>query len=143
LAFKWFSVLAFAAGAYAEAASGSVPIELKIETTYLPPGDCPVTSQKGDQIHVHYTGKLWSTGEKFDSSYDRGQPLPLKLGTGQVIQGWDEGLIGMCTKEKRTLTIPANMAYGERGFGDLIPPASALVFDVELIGLYAKNRDEL
>lgn len=58
LAFKWFSVLAFAAGAYAEAASGSVPIELKIETTYLPPGDCPVTSQKGDQIHVHYVRHL-------------------------------------------------------------------------------------
>ncbi|PFH53719.1 hypothetical protein AMATHDRAFT_136902 [Amanita thiersii Skay4041] len=117
--------------------------ELKIDTTYLPP-ECPNKAQKGDSIKVHYTGTLFSNGKKFDSSHDRNAPLPLTLGIGQVIKGWDEGLIGMCLNEKRTLTIPANMAYGSRGAGGIIPPNSALVFDVELVGLEVKgSREEL
>ncbi|TFK44121.1 hypothetical protein BDQ12DRAFT_569597, partial [Crucibulum laeve] len=115
-------------------AADEQPKELKIDTTYLP-ADCPVKAQKGDSIQVHYTGKLFSNGEKFDSSFDRNSPLPLTLGVGQVIRGWDEGLKGMCLNEKRTLTIPSSMAYGSRGAGGVIPPNAALVFDVELVGL--------
>ncbi|KAI0373975.1 hypothetical protein BV20DRAFT_988130 [Pilatotrama ljubarskyi] len=119
------------------------PTELKIDTTYVP-ADCKVKSQNGDRLQVHYTGTLYSNGNKFDSSLDRGQPLPLTLGAGQVIKGWEEGLKSMCVGEKRTLTIPPNMAYGPRGFGNVIPPNSALVFDVELMGMDAKGpREEL
>ncbi|OBZ71026.1 hypothetical protein A0H81_09152 [Grifola frondosa] len=125
------------------AAAAEAPTELKIDTTYLP-AECPVKSQHGDALKVHYTGKLFTNGNKFDSSLDRGQPLHLTLGAGQVIRGWDEGLKGMCLNEKRTLTIPSNMAYGSRGFGSIIPPHSALVFDVELVDLEARApRDEL
>ncbi|KAJ7274556.1 hypothetical protein B0H12DRAFT_404010 [Mycena haematopus] len=113
------------------------PTELQIETTYLP-DDCPAKAAKGDQIKVHYTGTLFANGNKFDSSLDRGSPLPLTLGVGQVIKGWDEGLVGMCLNEKRTLTIPADLAYGSRGFGSVIPANSALVFTVELVGLDSK-----
>ncbi|KAI0277412.1 hypothetical protein BGY98DRAFT_886684, partial [Russula aff. rugulosa BPL654] len=113
------------------------PKELEIKTTYTP-SDCSVKAQKGDPIKVHYTGTLFSNGDQFDSSHGRGQPFPLTLGVGQVIKGWDEGLVGMCVGEKRTLTIPPDMAYGQRGFGSVIPPNSALVFDVELVGLTSK-----
>ncbi|OCH92467.1 hypothetical protein OBBRIDRAFT_791213 [Obba rivulosa] len=119
------------------------PTQLEIETTYTP-SDCSVKAQTGDRIKVHYTGKLFSNGNKFDSSHDRGQPLPLTLGVGQVIKGWDQGLQGMCVGEKRTLTIPADLAYGSRGFGAVIPPNSALVFDCELVDLDPKGpREEL
>ncbi|KAJ2912723.1 hypothetical protein MD484_g7702, partial [Candolleomyces efflorescens] len=120
------------------------PTELEIKTTFLPE-DCKLQAQTGDSIQVHYTGTLHANGNKFDSSHDRGQPLPLTLGVGQVIKGWDEGLQGMCVGEKRTLTIPAAKAYGERNFGDIIPANSALVFDVELMDLKPKpgSRDEL
>jgi len=119
------------------------PKELKIDTTYAP-SECPAKAQNGDAIKVHYTGTLFSNGNKFDSSVDRGQPLPLTLGIGQVIKGWDQGLVGMCLNEKRTLTIPSDLAYGSRGFGSVIPPNSALVFDVELVGLDTKQpREEL
>jgi FK506-binding protein 2 len=117
------------------------PKELDIKTTFEP-SNCNVKAQKGDAIKVHYTGKLFSNGNKFDSSHDRGQPLPLTLGVGQVIKGWDEGLVGMCVGETRTLTIPSHKAYGERGFGSVIPANSALVFDVELIGLTSKATHE-
>ncbi|KAJ7632823.1 hypothetical protein FB45DRAFT_913604 [Roridomyces roridus] len=119
------------------------PTKLEIETTYLP-DDCPAKSDKGDAIKVHYTGTLHANGNKFDSSLDRGDPLDLKLGMGQVIKGWDQGLVGMCLNEKRTLTIPPDMAYGTRGFGSVIPPNSALVFTVELVALEKKaTREEL
>ncbi|KAJ7352593.1 hypothetical protein DFH08DRAFT_859365 [Mycena albidolilacea] len=117
--------------------AAEAPKELQIETTYLP-DDCPAKAAKGDQIKVHYTGTLFANGNKFDSSLDRGSPLPLTLGVGQVIKGWDEGLIGMCLNEKRTLTIPSDLAYGSRGFGSVIPANSALVFTVELVGLDSK-----
>ncbi|GLB36981.1 putative FKBP-type peptidyl-prolyl cis-trans isomerase [Lyophyllum shimeji] len=133
------SVLLAAAALAAEA-----PAKLQIETTFKP-DECTVTAAKGDKLEVHYTGKLFDDGVKFDSSHDRNAPLPLTLGVGQVIRGWDEGLVGMCVNEKRILTIPSNMAYGSRGAGGIIPPNAALVFDVELVGLEkAKdNREEL
>ncbi|TDL26011.1 hypothetical protein BD410DRAFT_764295 [Rickenella mellea] len=118
------------------------PTILVSETTHKV-DDCPQQAQTGDFIKVHYTGTLLSNGNKFDSSLDRGSPFDLTLGVGQVIKGWDEGLKGMCVNEKRKLTIPPDMAYGSRGFGSVIPPNSALVFDVELVGLRKGNHQEL
>ncbi|KAG9220501.1 hypothetical protein CCMSSC00406_0003957 [Pleurotus cornucopiae] len=138
--FSAFACLAFVISALAVK---EPPTKLQIDTTFTPK-DCSVKAKSGDGVQVHYTGTLFATGDKFDSSHDRGQPLPLTLGVGQVIQGWDEGLQGMCVNERRTLTIPANMAYGSRGFGSIIPPNSALVFEVELVGLDSKAaREEL
>ncbi|KAL4074083.1 hypothetical protein J3A83DRAFT_4091499 [Scleroderma citrinum] len=134
----WFSLLALAALAFATQQLS----ELQIETTYSPE-TCIEKANPGDQVKVHYTGTLFSTGEKFDSSHDRRQPLDFKLGVGQVIKGWDEGIKGMCVSEKRTLTIPSRMAYGSRGAGRSIPPNAALVFDVELVGLQQSKHKEL
>ncbi|KAF9061318.1 hypothetical protein BDP27DRAFT_1333022 [Rhodocollybia butyracea] len=117
------------------------PTELIIDTTHMP-AVCTAKASAGDTVNVHYTGTLHATGVKFDSSHDRGKPLPLTLGRGQVIKGWDEGLLGMCVGEKRKLTIPANKAYGASGFGSIIPANSALVFDTELVGLDSVH-DEL
>ena len=83
---------------------------------------------------MHYTGTL-KDGTKFDSSVDRGQPFEFTIGNGMVIQGWEEGLIGMKVGEKRKLSIPSAMAYGERGAGALIQPNADIYFDVELIAI--------
>jgi peptidylprolyl isomerase len=90
--------------------------------------------QPGEQISVHYTG-WFTSGDKFDSSVDRGQPLAFPLGQGQVIPGWDEALALMSTGEKRRLIIPPHLAYGERGHPGGIPPNATLIFDVELLGI--------
>ncbi|MEQ1627380.1 MAG: FKBP-type peptidyl-prolyl cis-trans isomerase [Nitrospira sp.] len=92
------------------------------------------TAKAGQTVSVHYTGWL-TNGKKFDSSVDRGQPFSFKLGVGQVIKGWDEGVQGMKIGGKRKLTIPSNLGYGARGAGGLIPPHATLVFDVELLGV--------
>jgi len=90
--------------------------------------------KKGQTILAHYEGRL-TDGKVFDSSYARKEPLEFAVGVGQVIAGWDEGLLDMKTGEKRTLVIPPNLGYGARGAGGVIPPNAWLVFDVELVAL--------
>lgn len=105
--------------------------ELKIEDTHVGDGK---TAEKGNVLNMHYTGKL-EDGTVFDSSHNREQPLRFTLGVGQVIKGWDEGVVGMKVGGKRTLTIPSHMAYGERGAGGVIPPNATLIFDIELVDI--------
>ena len=94
--------------------------------------NCEVKSRKGDTLHMHYTGTL-QDGTEFDSSIPRGEPLSFTLGAGQVIKGWDQGLLAMCAGEKKKLVIPPDLGYGDSGAGDKIPGGSVLVFEVELI----------
>lgn len=88
----------------------------------------------GHKVTVHYVGTL-TNGSKFDSSRDRGQGFSFTLGKGMVIKGWDMGVAGMKVGGMRKLTIPAHLAYGDRGFGSVIPPGSTLVFEVELLSV--------
>jgi len=104
---------------------------LEIEDQIVGDGDEAVA---GQTVEVHYTGWL-TDGTKFDSSHDRNQTFSFKLGGGQVISGWDQGVAGMKIGGTRKLTIPPDMGYGERGAGGVIPPNATLVFKVELIGL--------
>jgi len=98
-------------------------------------------AETGDYVEVHYTGWLHdetaadNRGNKFDSSVDRGEKFHFRLGAGQVIKGWDQGVAGMLIGEKRELTLSPDMGYGERGAGNVIPPGATLVFEVELFGL--------
>lgn len=91
-------------------------------------------AKTGDTVSVHYLGML-TDGKKFDSSYDRGTPLEFKLGSNQVIQGWEEGIVGMKVGGKRKLTIPSSLGYGAQGFPPAIPPDATLIFEVELLNI--------
>lgn len=106
---------------------------LKVEKVYVPEV-CDTKSKIGEQLTMHYTGTL-QDGTKFDSSLDRDQPFTFQLGVGQVIKGWDQGLVDMCVGEKRKLTIPPELGYGEKGAGNVIPGGATLLFDVELINI--------
>ncbi|KAH6626784.1 hypothetical protein B0J18DRAFT_150069 [Chaetomium sp. MPI-SDFR-AT-0129] len=108
--------------------------ELKgLEVEVLAEGTGPET-KAGDTIKVHYKGTL-TNGTKFDSSYDRGDPLAFTVGDGQVIKGWDQGLLGMKVGEKRKLTIAPELAYGNRAVGGVITPNSTLIFETELVAI--------
>lgn len=113
---------------------------LKIEHTK--PISCSRPSRKGDKIAVNYIGTLESTGVEFDQSYKRGVPFEFRLGAGQVIAGWDLGLLAMCPGEKRKLTIPPELGYGERNMG-IIPPHSTLVFETELVEIVGVQQGTL
>ena len=91
-------------------------------------------AKAGQVVSVHYTGWL-TNGNVFDTSLKRGQPFQFKLGMGQVIAGWDQGVAGMKVGGKRKLTIPPELGYGNRGAGGVIPPGATLIFEVELLGV--------
>ena len=115
--------------------STSTPSGLQYEDTLPGTGQEAIS---GQQVTVHYTGWLFNDGvqgAKFDSSKDRGDPFMFDLGAGMVIRGWDEGVAGMKVGGARTLIIPAELGYGARGAGGVIPPNATLKFDVELLGV--------
>ena len=108
---------------------------LQYEDTVVGEGD---EAKKGQSVTVHYTGWLFNEGEKgvkFDSSLDRRDPFVFSLGAGMVIRGWDEGVAGMQVGGERTLIIPAELGYGARGAGGVIPPNATLQFDVQLLAV--------
>ena len=108
---------------------------LQFEDTVVGAGASP---QPGQTCVMHYTGWLWVNGAKgsrFDSSVDRGRPFTFPIGQGRVIKGWDEGVATMKIGGKRTLLIPAELGYGARGAGGVIPPGATLLFEVELLGV--------
>ena len=108
---------------------------LKYEDTQVGNGPTPTS---GQTCVMHYTGWLWENGakgDKFDSSVDRGRPFSFQIGVGQVIGGWDEGVLSMAVGGKRTLLIPPQLGYGARGAAGVIPPNATLMFEVELLEL--------
>merc|ERR1712062_573068 len=104
---------------------------LKVEYISKPDA-CDKVARNGDMLSMHYVGTLES-GAKFDSSYDRSEPFKFQIGVGQVIKGWEEGVLGMCVGEKRKLIVPPALGYGDQGAGDIIPGGATLYFEVELI----------
>ncbi|XP_075093772.1 peptidyl-prolyl cis-trans isomerase FKBP15-1 [Nicotiana tabacum] len=116
--------------------SGDVT-ELQIGVKFKPKS-CELKAHKGDRVSVHYNmAQLQLT--VFDSSYERNDPIEFELGSGQVIKGWDQGLLGMCVGEKRKLKIPAKLGYGESGSPPKIPGGATLVFDTELVAVNGKR----
>ena len=109
-----------------------MPFELGIEDIVVGEGDEAV---KGKRVSVHYVGAAFSTGEEFDASWNRRQPFEFKLGKGQVIPGWDAGVLGMKVGGRRKLAIPSAMAYGARGAGGVIKPHEPLIFIVDLLSV--------
>ena len=110
-------------------------MSLQIEDTVVGTG---AEASAGQRVRVHYTGWLYENGEagrKFDSSKDRNDPFEFALGAGQVIKGWDEGVVGMKIGGTRRLIIPPQLGYGARGAGGVIPPNATLLFEVELLGV--------
>ncbi|KAK9069380.1 hypothetical protein SSX86_011283 [Deinandra increscens subsp. villosa] len=125
------------AATFVSAKKSSDVTELQIGVKHKPTS-CEIQAHKGDRIKVHYRGKL-TDGTVFDSSFERGDPIEFELGSGQVIKGWDQGLLGMCVGEKRKLKIPAKMGYGEQGSPPTIPGGATLIFDTELVAVNGKG----
>ncbi|MFS8203714.1 FKBP-type peptidyl-prolyl cis-trans isomerase [Streptomyces sp. CWNU-52B] len=111
---------------------GEPPKDLQIKDIWE--GDGPV-AKAGDTVSVHYVGVAFSSGEEFDASWNRGQPLQFRLGVGQVIAGWDQGVQGMKVGGRRELIIPSHLAYGDRGAGGRIGPGETLIFVCDLLGV--------
>ncbi len=111
---------------------GPAPADLVIEDQVIGDGAEAIV---GSQIRAHYVGVAHSNGKQFDASWDRGTPLEFRLGTGRVIKGWDDGIVGMRVGGRRRLTIPAHLAYGDRGAGGAIKPGETLVFVVDLVSV--------
>ncbi|MEV6013294.1 FKBP-type peptidyl-prolyl cis-trans isomerase [Streptomyces sp. NPDC051976] len=111
---------------------GEPPKDLQIKDIWE--GDGPV-AKAGDTVSVHYVGVAFSSGEEFDASWNRGTPLQFKLGVGQVIAGWDQGVQGMKVGGRRQLIIPADLAYGDRGAGGAIKPGETLIFVCDLVAV--------
>jgi peptidylprolyl isomerase len=109
---------------------GEVPADLVVED--LIEGDGR-EAKAGDTVSAHYVGVAHSTGEEFDASWNRGAPLDFRLGVGQVIKGWDDGIAGMRVGGRRRLVIPPHLAYGDRGAGTAIAPGETLIFVVDLV----------
>ena len=111
---------------------GEPPADLEVKDIWE--GEGPV-AKAGDTVAVHYVGVAFSSGEEFDASWNRGTPLRFQLGIGQVIAGWDQGVQGMKVGGRRQLTIPAHLAYGDRGAGNAIKPGEALIFVCDLVSV--------
>ena len=109
---------------------GEAPADLVIEDISIGDG---AEAKAGSTVRAHYVGVAHSTGEEFDASWNRGAPLDFRLGVGQVIPGWDQGIAGMKVGGRRKLTIPAHLAYGNRGAGGAIKPGETLIFVVDLV----------
>ena len=115
-----------------EKPDGDIPFELGVEDIVVGDGEEAV---KGSKVAVHYVGVSFSTGDEFDASWNRGEAFKFKLGAGNVIPGWDTGVVGMKVGGRRKLTIPSAMAYGARGAGGVIKPHEPLVFVVDLLSV--------
>lgn len=111
---------------------GTAPADLEVVDLTVGDG---AEATNGSTVDVHYVGVSHTTGQQFDASWDRGQPLSFRLGAGMVIAGWDQGVAGMKVGGRRQLTIPAHLAYGDRGAGGVIAPGETLVFVVDLVGV--------
>ena len=111
---------------------GPAPTELEITDVTEGEG---AEAESGRTVSVHYVGVTHSSGEEFDASYNRGQPLQFRLGIGQVIAGWDQGVQGMKVGGRRRLVIPPHLGYGDRGAGGVIKPGETLVFVVDLLAV--------
>ena len=111
---------------------GEAPADLVIEDEIVGEG---TEATAGTTVKAHYVGVAFSSGEEFDASWNRGQPLEFGLGRGQVIAGWDQGIAGMRVGGRRKLTIPPHLAYGNRGAGGAIKPGETLIFVVDLVGV--------
>ena len=115
-----------------EIPDGPPSYQLELEDIVVGEGDEAVA---GSIVEVHYVGVSWKTGNQFDASWDRGDTFKFKLGKGQVISGWDQGVAGMKVGGRRRITIPPQLAYGKRGAGGVIGPDETLVFVVDLVGV--------
>lgn len=137
----WLVVVVVVASG-SKGAQGNLPpdAQLRIGIKHRAPV-CPRKTQKGDTLSMHYVGTLRVDGSKFDSSRDRDSPFQFTLGAGQVIQGWDQGLVGMCVGERRKLTIPSDLGYGDHGSPPKIPGKATLVFEVELLDIVNSSAD--
>merc|ERR1712038_609867 len=122
------SVLVAATMAEPELKESGLKVELLSK-----PDSCDKVARNGDMLTMHYTGTL-EDGSKFDSSVDRNEPFKFQIGVGQVIKGWEEGVLGMCIGEKRRLIVPPELGYGDQGAGEVIPGGATLYFDIELLG---------